>query len=92
MRLSASAGVVMKGMVGPRLDGGKDDGAGMVLMNRPLAMTKRQARVLLQAANAEGGRVDFNPKTGVISLIPAVLVNDWKPPAEPVDEEPKGYL
>lgn len=55
-------------------------------------MTKRQARVLLQAANEEGGRVDYNPKTGVISLIPAVLVNDTKAPAEPVDEAPKGYL
>ena len=57
-------------------------------MTRQLAITKRQAKTLLKAANEEGGIIEVKTEIGVVRLIPAVLAQLDKP----VDEEPKGYL
>lgn len=57
-------------------------------MTRQLAITKRQAKTLLKAANEEGGIIEVKTDIGVVRLIPAVLAQMDKP----VDEEPKGYL
>lgn len=57
-------------------------------MTRQLAITKRQAKTLLKAANEEGGIIEVKTEIGVVRLIPAVLAQMEKP----VDEEPKGYL
>lgn len=57
-------------------------------MSRPLAITKRQAKTLLKAANEEGGIVEVKTDIGVIRLIPAVLARN-----EPkVDPEPEGTM
>jgi len=57
-------------------------------VTRQLAITKRQAKTLLKAANEEGGIIEVKTEIGVVRLIPAVLAQMEKP----VDEEPKGYL
>lgn len=57
-------------------------------MTRPLAITKRQAKTLLKAANEEGGIVEVETEIGIVRLIPAVLTKK----TEEIDKEPKGYL
>lgn len=57
-------------------------------VNRPLAITKRQAKSLLKAANEEKAIVEVKTSMGVVRLIPAVLADRL----EPVDEEPEGHL
>lgn len=57
-------------------------------MTRHLAITKRQAKTLLKAANEEGGIVEVETAIGIVRLIPARLAETDKP----VDEAPKGYL
>lgn len=57
-------------------------------MNRPLAITKRQAKTLLQAAEEQGGIVEVETAIGVVRLIPHSLASR----TEKVDEEQKGYF
>ena len=59
-------------------------------MTRTLAITKRQAKTLLKAANEEGGIVEVHTSIGIVRLIPAVLAKLER--KDPVDEKPKGYL
>lgn len=57
-------------------------------MPRPLALTKRQAKTLLKAAEEAGGVIEVKTEIGVIRLIPANLAQ-----AEPtVDREPEGTM
>ncbi len=58
-------------------------------MNRPLAMTKRQAKSLLKAAEEAGGIVEVKTAIGVIRLIPAALAGDAGAPTATVDEDPE---
>jgi hypothetical protein len=57
-------------------------------MSKPLALSQRQARTLLRAAEAERGIVEVKVGDKVFRLIPESLAQ----PAKPVDEKPKGYL
>lgn len=65
---------------------------GGMVVTRALILTKRQARVLFDVAEEKRGLAEVNPRTGVVRLIPAVLVGDVKPLEPPVDEEPQGHL
>lgn len=62
------------------------------MSGRPLAITMRQARTLLKAANAEGGVVEVKIDGAVVRLIPAVLVDKGADAQQPVAPEPKGYF
>lgn len=57
-------------------------------MSRPLALSQRQARTLLRAAEAERGIVEVKVGETIIRLIPESLAQ----PKKPIDEKPKGYL
>lgn len=57
-------------------------------MTRVLAMTKRQATTLFEAANEQGGIVEVETPMGLVRLIPAVIAQK----TEKVDERSKGYL
>ncbi|WDR03665.1 hypothetical protein PSQ19_06230 [Devosia algicola] len=57
-------------------------------MSKPLAITKRQAKTLLQAAQEQGGIVEVETSIGIIRLIPKDKSSD----DESVDKEPKGYF
>ena len=57
-------------------------------MTRILAITKRQAKTLLQAATEAGAIVEIETPIGVVRLIPGTLADKPKP----VDSEPKGYF
>lgn len=57
-------------------------------MSRPLAVTKRQAKTLLQAAEEQGGIVEIETSIGIVRLIPNSLTHR----KEQLDEEPKGYF
>ena len=62
------------------------------MTGRPLAVTERQARTLLRAANKERGQVELVIDGAVVRLIPEVLAKKPEDDAEPVDAKPKGYL
>ena len=57
-------------------------------MTRALALSQRQARTLLRAAEAERGIVEVKIGDTVIRLIPESLAQE----KSRVDEKPKGYL
>ena len=57
-------------------------------MSKPLAITKRQAKTLLQAAEEQGGIVEIETSIGTVRLIPKSLTS----PKESLDAEPKGYF
>lgn len=57
-------------------------------MTRALAISKRQAKTLLKAAEEERGIVEVETKIGIVRLIPASLAKK----DETLDEEPKGYF
>lgn len=59
-------------------------------MTRHLAITKRQAKTLLKAANEEGGIVEIKTEIGVVRLIPAALAK--ADDDRPVDKKVEGYL
>lgn len=59
-------------------------------MTRTLAITKRQAKTLLKAANEEGGIVEVETEIGIVRLIPAVLAT--KADDKGVDKKVDGYL
>jgi hypothetical protein len=59
-------------------------------MTRGLAITKRQAKTLLKAANEEGGIVEIVTSIGTVRLIPATLVKDNG--GDSVDNEIKGHF
>ena len=61
-------------------------------MGRPLAITKRQAKSLIEAAREAGGFAEVNPTTGVIRLFPTVPPDVAAEKPEPVDDKPRGYL
>jgi hypothetical protein len=58
-------------------------------LNKPLAMTKRQAKTLLKAAEEAGGIVEVKTAIGVIRLIPAALAGESGATAAVVDESPE---
>lgn len=57
-------------------------------MTRPLSITKRQAKTLLQAAEEQGGIVEVETAIGTVRLIPQSMATR----TGKVDEEPKGYF
>lgn len=57
-------------------------------MSKPLAITKRQAKTLLQAAEEQGGIVEIETSIGTVRLIPNSLTSR----KAQLDEEPKGYF
>jgi hypothetical protein len=62
------------------------------MSGRPLAITKRQAKTLLKAANEEGGIVEVKTDIGVVRLIPAVLARQQVANDPQVDPEPEGTM
>jgi hypothetical protein len=61
----------------------------VVEVNKPLAISTRQALALLKAAEKAGGIVEVKTPIGVVRLIPAALAGNPSDPAIIVDEDPE---
>lgn len=59
-------------------------------MSKPLDITQRQAKALMKAAKEVGCAVEFDPKTGMLRILPDVPKG--KGAIVPMDKQPEGYF